>query len=221
MSNNRPSRRNSWNDRNNNKVYRSDSTTKDGYTFIFLVQDSSFSKVTQQRLTETFFTTYPAEAARFNPSSMKKVVCIIDPSYNGVAATSNGVIRCNPQWFKTHPEDIDVITHEVMHVVQSYHRGNTPGWLTEGIADFVRYKYGVNNAKANWSLTPYAPGHSYTNAYRITARFLVWIEENADKQIVDRMNKAAYDGTYDDSLWMKYTGKTVDDLWKAYVAAQK
>jgi hypothetical protein len=213
-------RRYDWNNRNNNKIYRSDSTTKKGYTLVFEVQDSAFSTVTQKRLTEAFFTVYPQEAARFNPATMKKVVFIADPSYKGVAATSNGIIRCNPQWLASHPEDIDVITHEAMHIVQSYHRGNTPGWLTEGIADYVRYKYGVNNEKGGWSLTPFRPEHHYTNAYRITARFLVWVEKNVDGKIVDEMNKAAYDGVYEEGLWKKYTGKTVDELWTMYVQAQ-
>jgi len=221
MNSKREARRYGWNDRANNPVFRSDSTTQKGYTLIFLVQDSSFSTVTQQRLTDAFFAVYPAEAARFNPAAMKKVVFIIDPSYKGVAATSNGTVRCNPQWLKTHPEDIDVMTHEVMHVVQAYHKGNTPGWLTEGIADYVRYKYGINNEKSGWSLAPWRAGQRYTDAYRITARFLVWVEENADKQIIDKMNKAAFDGVYEEGLWVKYTGKTVDDLWKMYVQAQQ
>ena len=48
--------------------------------------------------------------------------------------------------------------------------------LTEGLADYARYKYGVNNAAAGWSLPNYASGQSYTNAYAVTARFLVWLE---------------------------------------------
>lgn len=217
----RETRPHDWADRDNNPVFRRDSVTRKGYTLIFLVQDSSFSAVTQQRLTETFFATYPLEAARFNPSAMKKVLFIVDPSYKGVAATSNGVVRCSPEWMKSHPEDIDVMTHEVMHIVQAYRKGNTPGWLTEGIADYVRYKYGVNNEKGGWSLPPYQPSQSYTNAYRVTARFLAWLEDNVDRKIVDKMNKAAFDGVYEEGLWVKYTGKTVDELWKTYGQAQQ
>jgi hypothetical protein len=210
-----------WNDRNNNTIYRSDSITKKGFTFIFLVQDSAFNPVTQQKLTDAFFTVYPQEVKRFNKNAAKKIVFIIDPSYDGVAAANNNIIRCNPGWMKAHPEDIDVITHEAMHIVQDYHTGNTPGWLTEGIADYVRYKYGVNNEKGGWQLPAVKPDHHYTSAYRVTARFLAWVEENYDKKIVDKLNAAAYNGAYEAGLWAQYTGKSVDQLWDLYVKAQE
>jgi hypothetical protein len=210
-----------WSDRNNNTIYRSDSLTKKGFTLIFLVQDSTFNAETQQKLTDAFFTVYPQEVKRFNRDASKKIVFIIDPSYDGVAAASNSIIRCNPEWMKKHPEDIDVITHEAMHVVQAYHKGHTPGWLTEGIADYVRYKYGVNNEKGGWQLPTLKPDHHYTSAYRVTARFLVWVEEHVDRKIVDKMNAAAYKGEYKDALWVEYTGKTVDQLWEMYAKAQE
>ena len=220
-SNKKQTKHHEWTDRNNNTVYRTDSTTKDGYTLIFITQDSSFSAVTRQKLTDAFFTVYPQEVKRFNPASPKKVLFVIDPSYDGVAATSNAVIRCSPKWMQMHPEDIDVITHEAMHIVQDYRKGNTPGWLTEGIADYVRHKYGVNNQKGGWFLPPFKPSQSYTNSYRVTARFLVWVEDNADKEIVDKMNKAAFNGEYEEGLWQQYTGKTVDQLWAEYAKAQE
>jgi len=210
-----------WNDRNNNTIYRSDSITKKGFTLIFLVQEPSFDSLTQQKLTDAFFTVYPQEVERFNKAVTRKVVFIIDPSYDGVAATSNGIIRCNPEWMKSHPEDIDVITHEAMHIVQDYHKGHTPGWLTEGIADYVRHKYGVNNEKGGWRLTAFKPTHHYTNSYRITARFLVWLEEQVDAKIVDKMNAAAFNGTYEEGLWVQYTGKTIDQLWEQYAKSQE
>ena len=218
--NKNPKKQLQWTDRNNNPVYRTDSITRDGFTLIVIIQDSLFSATTQQKLTDAFFTVYPQEVKRFNPASAQKVQLIIDPSYDGVAATANATIRCSPKWLKEHPEDIDVITHEAMHIVQDYHKGPTPGWLTEGIADYVRFKYGVNNEKGDWSLPPYKSTQHYTNAYRVTARFLVWVEENVDNKIIDEMNKAAYSGLYKEILWQKYTGKTLDQLWLQYTRDQ-
>ena len=103
---------------------------------------------------------------------------IIDPGYTGVAETDSGRCRYSPRWLTDHPEDIDVVTHEVMHIVQDYHHDNDPGWLTEGIADYARYVYGVNNIKAKWALPNYTPRQSYENAYRVTARFLLWVQDN-------------------------------------------
>src|SRR5699024_5085544 len=159
---------------------------------------------------------YPEEAKRFNPQTARKVTFIIDPEYKGVAATSNAVTRFNPKWFQSHPEDIDVVTHEVMHIVQDYHSGRTPGWLTEGIADYVRYTYGVNNKASGWALPDYNSKQSYKDAYRITARFLVWLQEHYDQSIVNKLDAALRAGTYTAGIWEQLTDKTVDELWKLY-----
>ena len=89
---------------------------------------------------------------------------IIDPNYNGVAGTSNGRVVFSAKYMTAHPGDIDIVTHETMHIVQSYgNRSGMPGWLTEGIADYIRYAYGVDNKGAGWSL----PKFSENRATRI------------------------------------------------------
>lgn len=147
---------------------------------------------------------------------MKKVAMIIDPDYKGVAATAGGVIRVNPEWMKKNPEDLDVVTHEAMHIVQAYRGHSGPGWITEGIADYVRHQFGVNNEAAKWSLTPFNEKQSYKNAYRITARFFVWITKNYKKHFVRDLDAAMREGTYTDGFWKQQTGKTVDELWSQY-----
>ena len=192
-----------------------DTIRKGKYTLIFVNRDPGFSPATKQQMIDAFFTVYPQEAKRFNKRTLRTVKFIIDPTYTGVAETGNGVARVNPQWMKENPEDIDVVTHEVMHIVQDYRHEN-PGWLTEGIADYVRYVYGINNMKSRWALPDYRPGQNYTNAYRVTARFLLWVEKEKNKKIVDRMDAALRDGAYTPELWVTLTGKSVDELWKEY-----
>ena len=192
-----------------------DTITRGKYTLFFVSKDPGFSSETRQRMIDAFFTVYPQEAKRYNKETLKKVTFFIDPSYKGVAETGNGVARYNPGWLKKHPEDIDVVTHEVMHIVQDYRHDN-PGWLTEGIADYVRYMFGVNNKKGDWTLPSYRQGQSYTNAYRVTARFLVWAEQNKNRHLVVKLDAALREGTYTPELWVKLTGKTVDELWNEY-----
>jgi alpha-L-fucosidase len=194
-----------------------DTITKGKYTVVFINKDPGFSGVTRQRLIDTYFDVYPKEAARFNARTRQLVNFVIDPSYDGVAATDAGIVRFNPIWFQKHPEDIDVVTHEVMHVVQDY-RHDPPGWLTEGIADYARFVYGVNNVAARWALPDYKAGQSYKNAYRVTARFLVWASQRSDAHLVDKFDAALRSGKYTPSLWVKFTGKTVDALWAEYAA---
>lgn len=194
-----------------------DSIARKGWTLIFINKDPSFNPEIATKLKETFFTVYPALVKRFNKKSADKVVFVIDPEYKGVAATSNDKVVFNPLWFKDHPGDIDVVTHEVMHIVQAY--GNTPGpgWLTEGIADYVRYRYGVDPEGSNWKLPEVKQGQHYTNSYRITARFLVWMEQHKDKKIVDRLDVIMRNHTYQDRTWEELSGKTIDELWNEYV----
>lgn len=194
-----------------------DTIRKGKYTLVFVDKSSGFSATTKQQMIDAFFTVYPKEASRFNKKTLRLVTFVIDPSYKGVAATGDGIATYSPEWMRKNPEDIDVVTHEVMHIVQDYRHEN-PGWLTEGIADYVRYVYGVNNVKSKWQLPDYKAGQSYTNAYRVTARFLVWTEKTKNKKVVDKLDAALRDGTYTPELWVKLTGKTVDVLWKEYAA---
>jgi hypothetical protein len=105
-----------------------------------------------------------------------------------------------------------------MHLVQSYPHRAGPGWLTEGIADYVRYAYGVDNQGAGWSLPAYTASQHYTNAYRITARFLLWLEKDVKPGVVKTLDNAMRTNTYTDEIWSKQTGKSLDDLWAAYAA---
>lgn len=191
--------------------------SRKGYTLVFTDKSPDLDSTVKARLISTFFTVYPAEAKKYNKNTIKKVEFVIDPAYDGVAATSGSVITYNPEWFRKHPGDIDVVTHEAMHVVQAYPEYN-PGWLTEGIADYVRATMGVDNPGANWTLPEYNEKQSYKNAYRITARFLIWLEKHKNKDMVVKLDKAMRTNTYKDSIWKELTGKTVDELWSEYGA---
>lgn len=190
---------------------------KNGYNLTLVNQDATLDTALLTRMENTFFKVYPELAAAYNPKTLKNVTMVIDTAYKGVAETDNGKVTISSAWMHKHPEDIDVITHEVMHIVQDYGQSVGPGWLTEGIADYVRYKFGVNNDAAKWSLTPYKAGQNYDNAYRITARFLVWIEEKVKPGIVKTLDAQLRQHTYTDGSWKQLTGKTVDELWKAYI----
>jgi hypothetical protein len=189
---------------------------RSGYKLIFFNQDKTLDTALQTRMINTFFKVYPELAAEYNPKTLKSVTIVIDTTYKGVAETDNGKVTIASAWMHKHPEDIDVITHEVMHIVQDYGESVGPGWLTEGIADYARYKFGVNNDAAKWSLPAYKAGQNYDNAYRITARFLLWIEEKVKPGAVKALDAQLRAHTYTNDSWKQLTGKTVDELWKAY-----
>ena len=194
-------------------------TIKKGrYTLVFECKAPLFSQATSQKLIDTYFKVYPKLVKKYNKKATKIVTFIIDPDYDGVAGTSNDRVVFSSKYMTSHPDDIDVVTHETMHIVQSYGgKSGMPGWLTEGIADYVRYAYGVDNSGAGWSLPKFSEKQSYKNSYRITARFLVWLEKSGHKGIVKKLDQAGRDKTYDNgAIWEKLAGKTIDELWIDY-----
>jgi len=191
---------------------------KKGYKLTVINQDAAFDKAEIVKLEETFFEVYPRLEKEYNKKTLKEVTFLIDTAYGGVAETGGGIVKFSSKYMTKHPKDIDVVTHEVMHIVQGYGDGAGPGWLTEGIADYARNKFGVDNAGANWALPAFTPTQNYDNAYRVTARFLVWIEKNIKPNLVKTFDAQLRAHTFTDDSWKKETGKTVDELWAAYAA---
>ena len=141
------------------------------------------------------------------------------------AATGGSGISCNIGWFRRNlkGEAKGAVVHELVHVVQQYGRGRrnnpnatrTPGWLTEGIPDYLRwFKYEPETHGAEIRNIARA---KFDASYRVTGNFLNWVTEQYDKDIVRKLNAAAREGKYDPELWKSFTGKTVQELgdeWK-------
>ena len=192
-------------------------TKKKGYTLIFDSNYEALDPALKERLVETFFVVYPKLAKEYNKETLKEVKFLVDTAYKGVAATSDGQVVYSSFWMDKHPEDIDVVTHEVMHIVQNYGNSVGPGWLTEGIADYARYKFGVDNAGAKWALPVLKPEHHYKNSYRITAGFFNWIEKKVKSGTIKTVDKSLRDHTYTPEIWKQLTQKDLNELWADYV----
>lgn len=150
---------------------------------------------------------------------------------DGVAYTAGTRVVANSNWLKTElqGEAIGSLVHECVHVVQQYgHNGgnDNPGWLVEGMADYVRwFKYEPQSHGADlvWLQHQRHPRPRYDGSYRISANFLNWVTEKYDPNIVAELNAAMRAGTYDDSLWKQHTGKALPDLgaeWKQELLKQ-
>lgn len=188
--------------------------TQNGLT-LNVINNSMVGEAVVQKMINTFFAVYPLLVQRFNSEAAKELTFLIDPNYNGVAAASGNTVRFSAAWLINNPSDIDVVVHEIMHVVQAYPNYN-PSWLTEGIADYVRYKYGLQNAAGGWSLPAFSAAQHYNDSYRITGRFLAWLEVKVDATLVNELDKHMRLQTYTDVTWKTFTGKTVDELWQLY-----
>jgi hypothetical protein len=148
----------------------------------------------------------------FRPRST--ITMTLKKDYNGVAQAAGGRITGSVKYFKAHPDDVGAMVHETVHCVQVYRTRNNPGWLVEGIADYVRFfkyepgKIGPINANRA----------RYDGSYRVTAAFLAYLTEKYDKEIVRKLNKAMRDGEYNEDVFKELTKKTVKELdeeWRA------
>ena len=187
---------------------------KEGFTIVLKDANNSINKTIETALINTFHKVYSKMVNDFNTNAIKKVTVIIDPSYDGVAYAHNGEIVVSSKYINKKPKDTDLLTHELMHIVQSYPGG--PSWLIEGIADYARYTYGINNKAAGWSLPSYSSNQNYTDAYRVTARFLNWVKLKYDNDIINKLDDNLRNGTYTNNLWVDITGNTLPDLWSIY-----
>ncbi|MGS2738635.1 basic secretory protein-like protein [Sinomicrobium sp. M5D2P17] len=199
----------------------SETFRKKGKTLVFVNEDPGLVPKVKEDLVNTFFKVYPKLVKRFNHKSPKRVEVKIDTAYTGVAYAHDGKITISAAWLRKKPKDTDVITHEVMHLVQSYPSGSGPGWITEGIADYVRYKYGVDNEGSGWSLPDYAEGQHYSHSYRITARFLLWLSEIYQEDLILQLDQQMRNATYSGNFWKKHTDHSLDMLWEVYILNPK
>lgn len=143
-----------------------------------------------------------------------------DKAMDGVAFTRGTEIVCAGKWFKQNLEGeaAGAVVHEMVHVAQQYRGSHNPGWLVEGVADYIRwFKYEPEKLRPN----PDPKKAHYTDSYRTTAAFLEYVAANHDHEFVVKINAAMREGRYSPDLWKQYTGKTVDELWGLYVETLK
>ena len=152
----------------------------------------------------------------FKPSRSVKLT--IRKSDEGVAGTSGNSIVVSSHWIEKHPEDVGLAVHELVHVIQAYPNGQ-PGWVTEGIADYIRWAI-YEGKPQSWFPRPQKP-QGYKDTYRVAAGFLLWLESDRAPGIVKKLNTAMRHGAYSDELFADETGQSLDALWDTYVAESR
>ena len=120
-------------------------------------------------------------------------------------------------YFKAHPDDVGAMIHETTHIVQRYRSRSNPGWLVEGVADYIRFfifepgKLGrLNPDRAH-----------YNDSYRTTAAFLAYVTDTYDKTLVSKLNTLMREGRYREDAFKEFTGKTVQELGEEWRATLK
>lgn len=148
-------------------------------------------------------------------------------------ATSNR-ITLNAGWFprELKREAKGCVVHEMGHVVQNYWRAQmtnrnpkkTPGWVTEGVCDYIRWFLYEPQSKGAGINAERVDGANYDKSYRITGNFLDWVVTERDKDLLQKLNAVAREGNYEEELWEKWTGKSLQELngeWKEAIKKGK
>lgn len=171
------------------------------------------------RLIKAFDETYLKIWERFGDGEPFDITYSIESAYKGVAYTRGGKhVGLNPEWLVKHPEDIDCMTHELIHVAQHYPKYDQP-WIVEGLADYGRDMFGVNNEAAKWKLPTGYRGEKMTAGYRSTAAFIKFIEANYCADVVDILHNTLRAGEFTMDTFKEKMGTPIEEMWEAYTKA--
>lgn len=144
----------------------------------------------------------------YNPPSN---IRIIFDNFDGVANTQGEKINLNIGYFKENPEDYGAVVHEMVHVAQNYQKP-VPLWLVEGIADYIRFEMGYSD-KSKLSCKENQNKHYSSSPYSCAPAFVYYVEKT-NNGVIAKLNTALRQEGYNDRLFSKYTGKTVEQLWQ-------
>lgn len=139
---------------------------------------------------------------------------------NGVAYTQGRDVHCAGVWFSRNlkGEAAGAVVHELCHVVQQYRSRRNPGWLVEGVCDYIRwfmYEPESQRPRVNFSRD------NYDDSYRVTGAFLNYVVAEHGEEILPKLNAAMREGRYDADIWKELTGKTAPELWTAFGESQQ
>ncbi|MBS1706812.1 MAG: hypothetical protein JST40_13165 [Armatimonadetes bacterium] len=148
----------------------------------------------------------------------KKITLAIEPKISAPAWAAGDRITCSGEWITQHPEDFGMVIHELTHVIQSYPGSEkTPGWLVEGIADYVRwFRFEPEGPRPKIDYTK----SKYTDAYRTTAYFLAWVTSKYDRRIVPMLDGKMRKAEDPIPVFKELSGKTPDELWTEFIASK-
>ncbi len=150
----------------------------------------------------------------------KEVSLIFRDGMKVPAYASGNVISLNAAWFPANlnAEAKGCVVHELVHVVQNYQtEPRPPLWISEGIADYVRWFLYEPEKRGAEIRDPALAKHDAS--YRISANFIDWVVRNKDRDLLRKLNTACRDGKYSDDLWKTWTGSTLAELSAAWKAA--
>ncbi len=171
------------------------------------------------RLAEQWYPTVTMLLATEDFKAPANIVIRILPDASAPAYASGNTITVNGKWITQRPDDFGMIIHELVHVVQQYPQSKfKPGWLVEGIADYIRW----------WRYEPEAPRRridpaqaKLTDGYTTTAAFLAWSSARYDRRLVPALDRALRKAEDPEPVFKSVTGKEMNALWDEFLATNR
>ena len=195
------------------------------YTIDFTIAPDMV-KWTEQQLMPMVYEWYP-KLGEMLPSAgytqSQKVTMIFKDDMGGTPAYASGnTLSLSLPFFRAelHGQASGCVIHEMTHIVQSYGRANAthphpapiPGWVSEGIPDYIRWFVYEPQAKGAEITQGNFAQAKYNSSYRVSANFLNWVVQTYDKDLIRKLNDVARDGRYSEKVWQDSTQKTSEQL---------
>ncbi len=170
-------------------------------------------------LVQNYFSTVTTWLGTEDYKAPKEIRLVIKKEINVPAYASGGTITINGKWITDHPDDLGMVIHEMTHVIQQYPGSRqTPGWLVEGIADYIRWWKYEPELHATRGRTKIDPAKAkYTDSYRTTAVWLAWCGRKYNMGLVPALDRAMRKRQDPLPEFKRLTGKEPQELWDAFV----
>lgn len=139
------------------------------------------------------------------------------------AETLGTTIRVSRDVLKRTPGDHGLLVHELVHVLQAYPPQKAPGWITEGIADWIRYYHFESQRGLAYFRTGADPTWggkdvNYTAGYLPAAAFLEYLRRECDPNLLWRLNAALRAGQYTDDFFARRGIADLDGAWREFTS---
>jgi hypothetical protein len=137
-------------------------------------------------------------------------------SETGFAQTSSDTISFLKTW---NPKQPGFLLHEGTHFIQNYgNKARNRGWVTEGLADLVRFKLTKTSDEPGWAIGCIGD-QTYKFGYGCTAAFFLWMENYCGHSNIQvALNRMILDGSDTNITLNNLCGKNIDELWNIYKA---
>ena len=138
-------------------------------------------------------------------------------------ATLGTTIRISREALKRNPDDHGLLVHELVHALQAYPPRQGPHWITEGIADWIRYFHFEPRRGRAYYTTGEDPtwgrkGLDFTAGYLPAAAFLEYLRREYDPNLLWRLNAELHAGRYRDDFFARRGLADLNALWAEFTA---